>query len=629
MKKIESLEKEIIRHKSLYYQGKPEISDIEYDKLEDELKLLDPENTILSIVGTSVISGEKIEHEKKMLSLSKTYKVDDLLSWANGEKVISTFKIDGSSCSLVYEKGSLSIAKTRGDGRFGENILNKALCISSIPKKLHMYKNKVEVRGEVFCTEENFIKLSIEMENRGLEKPNNQRNIVAGLLGRKENYELSEFLSFQAFEVIFEESELQTEKDKMEWLKEESFIIPDYVMCLKKSDYDEQIENAKLFMAEGDHLIDGIVFSLNDLSFHQTMGETAHHPRYKMAYKFQGEFKLAKIESISWQVSRNGYLTPVANIEETVLSGAKVTRVTLHNFGMVKQFELKKGDIIEVVRSGEVIPKFLGVSKSSSNEFVYPQECPSCSGSIVEEEIRLICKNPTCAGKIKDEILNFISKIGIDDLSGKRLEELIKHKIVTDIPSLYLIDKEKLLKLEKVKEKLATKIIKNIEKSKSVNLIQFLSALGITGGAYNKCEKVVLGGFDTIEKVVNLTVQDLISLDGFAEKSATDFVGSINEKKETINKLISLGFNFKKLEEIKDSKISGLKFCITGSLSMKRSDLQKIIKQNGGEAVSSVSSKTDYVITNDTESTSSKFVKAKELNIPIINEETFIELIGQ
>jgi len=140
---------------------------------------------------------------------------------------------------------------------------------------------------------------------------------------------------------------------------------------------------------------------------------------------------------------------------------------------------------------------------------------------------------------------------------------------------------------------------------------------------------VVLGGFDTIEKIINLTVQDLISLDGFAEKSATDFVASINEKKEIIKKLISLGFNFKKLEEVKDSNISGLKFCITGSLSMKRSDLQKIIKQNGGEAVSSVSSKTDYVITNDTESTSSKFVKAKELNIPIINEAAFIEIIGQ
>ncbi len=629
MSKIESLEKEIIKHKSLYYQGKPEISDVEYDKLEEELRSLDPENEILSIVGTSVISGEKIEHDKKMLSLSKTYKIDDLISWAGGKKVISTLKIDGSSCSLVYEDGSLHLAKTRGDGRIGENILNKALCIGSIPKKLKSYENKVEVRGEVYCSEENFIMLSEEMELRGLEKPTNQRNIVAGLLGRKENYDLSRFLTFQAFEVLFEKEEVSTETEKMKWLKKENFEIPDFQLCETKDDFKDQIENAKIFMSEGDYLIDGIVFSFDDLTLHQTMGETAHHPRYKLAFKFQGEFKLAKITSISWQVSRNGFLTPVANIEETVLSGAKVTRVTLHNFGMVKQFKLKAGDIIEVVRSGEVIPKFLGVSESSSNEFTYPEKCPSCFEPVVIEQIRLVCKNQTCPGKVKDEILNFISKIGIDDLSGKRLEELIRHKIVTDIPSLYFIKNDQLLELEKVKEKLASKVIANIEKSKNVSLIQFLSALGITGGAYNKCEKVVLGGYDSIEKVMNMTIEDLISMDGFAEKSATDFINSLKEKKEIIEKLISYGFVFKSVEIPKDTNISGLKFCITGSLSMKRSELQKMIKENGGEAVSSVSTKTDYVITNDVESSSSKFKKAQELNIPIINEESFKELIGQ
>jgi DNA ligase (NAD+) len=627
MDEIKSLELEIIKHKNLYYQGKPEISDFEYDALEEKLKTLDPKNEVLQMVGSEIFKSEKVEHDKKMLSLNKTYKIHDLLSWAGDKPVLSTFKIDGSSCSLMYKKGKFVIAKTRGDGKFGENISNKILCIEHVPKILKGYDFDMEIRGEVYCREDEFIHLSQEMEKMGLEKPTSQRNIVAGLLGRKENIELSRYLSFQAFELITDDTNIRTEEDKFLLLQKMGFETPEFYINKTKKEFEDRLDEAREFMSNGDYLIDGLVFSFNDLKLHDELGETAHHPRYKMAFKFQGETKVTKIKSLSWQVSRNGILTPVANVEPVELSGAKVSRVTLHNYGMVNQFQLKKGDEIEIVRSGEVIPKFLGVANASSNKFEIPEVCPSCSEKIYVDDIRLLCKNDLCPDKVKDDILNFIHKIGIDDLSGKRLEELIKAGLVTDIPSLYDLNVVQLLSMDKVKDKLANKIITNIQKTKNVDIITFLSALGITGGAYNKCEKVVSYGHDTVEKILGLSVEKLSEIESFAEKSATEFVNSIQGKKRMINKLLSKGFEFKQRSVNTDTAVSGKKFCITGTLSMKRSDLQKLIKENGGVAVSSVSKATDFLITNDTESSSSKFKKAKELNIPIINEDKFLEMI--
>ena len=625
--RIQELEKEILRHKNLYYQGKPEISDFEYDGLEDELKLIDPNNSVLSLIGSEIFKGEKIAHDTKMLSLNKTYKVDELLRWMDGKDVLSTFKIDGSSCSIIYQGGMFKLAKTRGDGAFGENISSKILFIKHVPKNVAKDVT-FEVRGEVYCTEENFLHLSEKMEKMGLERPSSQRNIVAGLLGRKENIDLSEYLSFQAFDLISDDIVFKTEQEKFQILMELGFETPEFFINKNKYDIEDRINEAKGFMSNGNYLIDGMVFSFNNINLHEELGATAHHPRYKIAFKFQGETKQTRLKSISWQVSRNGVLTPVGNVEPVELSGAVVSRVTLHNYGMVKQFNLKRGDIIEIVRSGEVIPKFLGVIQASANEFLIPENCPSCNQQTYVDDIRLICKNDLCPDKIKDEILNYIQKIGIEDLSSKRLEELISAKLVTNIPSLYDLNQEQLLTIDKIKDKLANKIINNIAASKKVNLVTFLASLGITGGAYNKCEKIVDNGFNTIDKVLNLTVMKLSEVESFAEKSASEFVRSLQEKKALIEELLQKGVQIEKKELNHSSSISGLKFCITGSLTMKRSELQKIIKQNGGVAVSSVSKNTDYLITNDVQSTSSKFKKAQELNVPIIKEDEFLNMVG-
>lgn len=624
-KEIESLEEKILHHKSMYYQGRPEITDFEYDQLEEKLRTIDPDNKVLALVGAAPSGPNKIAHAQKMLSLNKVYEIDELISWIDGREVVSTYKIDGVSCSLIYQHGRLFLAKTRGDGSFGEDISIKAQWIKDIPGSLPK-SIECEIRGEIYCTEESFYKISKEMELIGLERPTSQRNIVAGLLGRKDHVELSRHLSFQAFELITDDLKLKDEHDKFIKLKSFAFPIPDFQLHKSVKMIESTIDEARVFMSEGDYQIDGLVFTLNKIELHDQLGNTAHHPRYKMAFKYRGDSKQTSINEIEWGVSRNGILTPVANVAPVELSGAEIRRVTLHNFGVVEQYNLKQGDIIEVVRSGEVIPKFLSVFKSAPGKFTHPDLCPSCNSPTRIESIRLHCDNELCPVKVMENILHFIVKIGIDNLSTKRLEEMMRKGLVKEIPDLYKVNEEQLLSLDKTKDKLAQKILAEIDKSRKVDLTTFLSALGISGGAYNKCEKIVHAGYSSLDKVKALTLESLIEIDGFAEKSATDFINSLKEKMPTIEKLEKHGFSFKELI-IEDNPIKGKKICITGALSEKRSVIESKIRELGGVVSSSVGKATDYLLTNEQESSSSKFKKAKDLGVAIISEKQFFEMV--
>jgi DNA ligase (NAD+) len=622
--RIAELAELILHHKALYYQGKPEIEDHEYDAYEDELRSLDEAHYALTVVGSIQGGGPKVSHETKMLSLDKTYSVDDLKKWMDGHSVISMFKIDGVSCSLVYEDGKLIMAKTRGDGSVGEDITSKVLWMNNVPKSIS-FKNKLEVRGEIYCDEEHFFALSAEMEKMGLEKPTSQRNIVAGLISRKENVELARRLQFTAFDWI-EDERLGLETDKFKKLADNNFCLPEVTVHKDLAKVDQVVKEAEQFMGEGEYLIDGLVFVYNDTAIHEELGNTAHHPRYKIAFKFQGESKKTTIKEIIWSVSRNGILTPVADVEPVELSGAKISRVTLHNYGMVNQHNLKAGDQIEIIRSGEVIPKFLKVIESAPGEMDIPKACVSCGEKVFVEGIRIFCRNLLCPAQQRESILNYIQKIGMDDISSKRLDEMMKQGLVKSIADLYRLTKEDLLTLDKVKDKLSEKILGTIAKSKSTNLITFLASLGIAGGAYNKCEKVVQGGFNTLDKVMSMTIEQLVTVESFAEKSATDFIESLHSKRDLVNELVSLGLTFE-VSQSSGGVLDGKKICITGTLSEKRSVIEKRIKDNGGQVVSSVSKNTDYLLTNATESSSSKFKKAKDLNIGIVNEEQLKALL--
>jgi DNA ligase (NAD+) len=305
-----------------------------------------------------------------------------------------------------------------------------------------------------------------------------------------------------------------------------------------------------------------------------------------------------------------------------------IGRVTLHNFGLAKNFEIKAGDKIEIIRSGEVIPKFLSVAERAPGKFIYPKKCPSCGSELKIEDIWLFCDNERCPSKMKEEILNYIHKAGIEDVSDKRLEELINKGLVETIPDLYRLSEEDFMILEKVKEKLASKMFENISRTKDQSLTQFISAIGVEGVSTAKAEKIIAQGYNTIEKILQLTPEKMIAIEGFAEKSSNEIVASIRKKEPLIRELLSVGVKLK-TEEINtgEGPLAGLKFCITGELSSPRGEFEKLIKKSGGVMVSSVSKNTSYLVTNETDGSSSKFVKARELGIPIVTEKKLLKMI--
>ena len=626
MNRISQLEKDIKYHKILYYQGCPQISDDKYDKLEEELKKLSPGNKTLSMVGGLPKTGTKIPHQSKMLSLDKTYDKEELEKWIAGREVLSAFKIDGASCSLIYKKGKLLQGKTRGDGSVGEEITAKILWMDSIPKTIAKLQKNIEVRGELYCTDESFFDLGNEMVKGKLDKPTSKRNIVAGLISRKDHLELCRHIKFKAFGLIDPKSNWKLEQEKYQVIKDYGFDTPDFTIHKTFKTILPIIKETQDFTVNGDFQIDGLVITLNDLSLQKKLGATAHHPRYKIAFKFKGDSKQTTIEEIIWAVSRNGILTPVGKVAPVELSGAVISRVSFHNYGLVKQFSLKKQDIIEIIRSGEVIPKFLSVVKSSSEPLEIPDKCPDCHQNLSIDGIRLRCVNSSCPGMIKEGILHFVQKIGIDDLNARRLDEMIRKNLIDNIADLYRLKKEDFFKLGKVKEVLAAKLYNAIQKSKSVDIATFLSSLGISGSGHNKSEKIVDAGLDTIEKLKSMTAEKLNKVDSFAEKSASAFVNSLQKKIPLIDSLLAAGFKIY-IKNKERFPLAGKSICITGGLSEKRSVVERWIRQAGGKVAGSVGKNTNYLLANEVNSNSSKLKKAKELNIPVIDEDKLKKLL--
>jgi DNA ligase (NAD+) len=643
--KIQELEKIILKHKILYDQGRPSISDQEYDLLESQLRQLSPDSSVLTLIGTtsSVAKSKKIPHGRKMLSLAKVYDRDDLKKWIDQKKVIGCYKIDGMSCSLIYEKGKLVLAKSRGDGEWGEDLTEKMMWIDSIPKTMDD-DHSCEVRGEIFCEENDFHLLAQEMLDLHLTPPTSARNIVAGLMGRKEYLSLCRYLRFFAFDVgaesvdeqrsFYQKHHIKSEGDKYCFLQNHHFTIPPYVLLDSKDKDHELVLNqwmnqTQYFMETGSYGVDGIVWTYDDLSLHFQLGETSHHPRYRMAFKFAGVFKETTIVNIEWNISRQGILTPVAVVEPVELSGALVSRVTLHHFGLVKQLNLKVGDRIEIIRSGEVIPKLSRVIQSTEGIFLYPDHCPVCHQQVQIENIRLFCSNKDCAGKNLEGLIDFVQKLGIEDIGPRRLEEMVEKGLVRNIPDLFYVKEEDFYRLDKVKDKMAKKMFQRIQQAKEVDLAKLLGALGLQGGGQVTCEKILSAGYHTIDHFFHLTKENLEKLDGFAEKSAEAFIESWNRKKPLVKDLIAAGLiirSFAPPNVQQNNLTNASSFCITGTLSRPRKEIEQLIKNAGGKIMSQVSSQTDYLVANQQEN-SSKYKTALKLNISIVDEYQLEELL--
>ena len=635
---ILSLAKEVLRHKALYYEGNPEISDYDYDKLEERLRALDPSHPALNVVGTENTRNKR-KHKIPMLSLAKTYEVKELLTWQKEKELLGTPKIDGNSLSLIYQSGKLTLAKTRGNGVEGEDVTQKILWVKECPKELNegafkeltekLGNKEIEVRGELYCEESKFLELSNKMKELGLPQGTSTRNIVAGVLSRKQHIHLARYFNFFAFNVLFEGASdfFKTEEKKFHWLTEAGFFCPPTNLLKTEKEVKNYLVAIKDEMDKHDYSSDGAVFNFNDLKLHDSLGETAHHPRYKMSFKWQGETAVTTIKEIKWSTSRFGTVTPVAHVEPVELSEAVITNVTLHNMAHVKLFKLKKGDQIEIVRSGEVIPKFLRVVKSVSGEAEIPEECPSCKWALKEEDIRLVCENKLCESRKLHRILNWIKQSGIEDLSEKRLIPLLENGKVKKIDDLYRLTKEDFLELPLTKEKLANKLSKSIEGSKKLSLVSFLCALGIEGAGKTTWISLTRR-FPSLSKLLSATKEEIEDLDGFAEKMALQITLGLKESNDLIESLQKLGIQIEEAETSdKPPLLEGMTFVLTGTLSRPREELVNLLLSLGAKAGSSISKKTTALVSSDFSSKSSKTEKAKKLSIPLWSEKDLMDFI--
>jgi DNA ligase (NAD+) len=629
---VEDLARQLIHHKRVYYAGKPEISDERYDALEEELRKLSPGHPVLQAVGSDDWSGGvKVEHDTPMLSLQKVYTEKELFAWMRGEELVGSWKVDGNSLSVVYRDGSLTLAKTRGNGRVGEEVTAKVLWVEDLPPSVPVNFD-FEVRGELYCNEANFALLVAEMERLNLERPTNPRNIVAGLLGRKTHIELARFIRFFAFDVIVGPGgpRFRTEWDKIEWLEKNGFSLPNVKLLKDEDSVQTFLGGVKDQIGNGDINIDGAVFSYNDVASQEEVGFTSHHPRFKMSFKWQGQTAVGVIRRIHWSTSRLGIVTPVAVIDPVALSGAMITNVTLHNAEHIRTHNLKAGDEIKIVRSGEVIPKFIQVEKAAEGSYVFPNVCPSCNTKLEFDEIRLKCPNQTeCPAQLSRTILNWIQNAGIDDLSDKRLEQMLQMGLVKEIPDLYRLSVEDFLRLPLTHDKMANKLYGNIQKSKNLPLPRFLSGLGIEGAGHTTWEKL-LEHFPSLDDLLAAKVEDIENVSGFAAKSANQIAHGLETRKDLIRELLEVGVKPVATElSSGDGIFNGQHIAITGKLSRPRAEIEKMIRLHGGRPASAVSSNTAALISNETDSNSSKMKKAKALGIPVWTEDEFLSKLEE
>lgn len=633
--RIAELADAIVEHRRHYEQGRPRISDAAFDALEDQLRKLSPGHPALAMVGAAVslaASSAKVRHDKPMLSLDKTYSREDLLDWMGQEAIVGTVKVDGVSLSLIYENARLSLAKTRGNGQFGEDVTDRVAWVAEVPTVLHgeALPPRLEIRGELYCSESNFVRLAQEFADLGLDKPTSPRNIVAGLLGRKTHLQLMRYFSFFAFEVVDADLALglETEMAMLAWLGERGLALPFPELLSRHQDADAYLARVKTRIEDDEIQLDGAVFAYNRLELHRQLGATAHHPRGKLSFKWQGQTANTEIVEVRWDTSRLGIVTPVAVVAPVVLSGATITNVTLHNAAHVRTFNLKPGDRIEIVRSGEVIPKFLQVIAEGRGQATLPANCPSCGQALVFDEVRLKCSNTAaCPAQRLGAILNWISAVQIDDLSEKRLLPLMHAGLVKGIADLYRLRRDDFLTIPLVKDKMADKLAANINKSKQLPLKLFLTGLGIEGCGTTTWD-ALLGVFSNLEGLLQASAEDIEKIDGFAAKTATQIQQGLQQRRTLIRELIALGVTpIVEPPRQANGPLRGMSLVITGELSQPRATFEKLIKDAGGKVGSSVSGATFAVVTNDPDSDSSKMKKARALGTKILSEAELLQLL--
>ncbi len=660
--KIEQLRKALSYHNHRYYvMAQPEISDYDYDMKMKELQALEAEHTEFFDVNSptqrvgSDINQEftQVKHKYDMLSLSNTYNEEELRDFDNRvQKAIKQpveyvceLKFDGTAIGLVYENGVFQRAVTRGDGEYGDDVSANVRTIKSVPLELigDDYPNEFEIRGEIIMPHSSFEKLNAERVKTGESPMANPRNAAAGSLKMQNSAMVAKrnldcFLYYMLGNDLPSDSHYENLKQAKTW----GFKISNNIK--KVDSIDKVIEYIKYWDKERSNLsydIDGIVVKVDSSILQKQLGFTSKSPRWAISYKFKAERVVSKLLSVDFQVGRTGAITPVANLEPVQLAGTVVKRASLHNADQIELLDLKINDMVYVEKGGEIIPKIVGVDKSKRNEtikdIVYINHCPECGTELMREEgeAKHYCKNEyACPPQIKGKIEHFISRkaMNIDGLGEETIELLFQEGLIKNIADLYTLRKEQLLPLDRMGEKSANNIIKSIEESKNVPFDKLLYALGIRFVGETGAKKLA-NNFRSIDNLQSASMEQLIDTEDIGVKIAESVIDYFKQEVniEIIERLKEYGLNFELSESQDEDKTDILQsksFVISGVFSKySRDELKELIAKNGGRNTGSISKKTDYLLAGD-KMGPAKLEKAQKLNITIIDEEAFLQMIG-
>jgi DNA ligase (NAD+) len=629
-----------------YYQENREImSNYEYDKLYDELVELEKETgTVLSNsptirVGYELLTGlPKERHEKPMLSLDKTKDTEALREWLGTQKGVLSWKLDGLTIVLTYQDGKLEKAVTRGNGEVGEVVTNNVRVFKNIPLSIP-YKGSLVLRGEAVISYSDFEKINSEIIDANV-KYKNPRNLCSGSVRQLNNKVTSERnVMFYAFAVVkADEAGLENSRAaQMEWLSSQGFDVVEY----KIVDRDNLEDAVKWFAGQienNDLPSDGLVLTLDDIKYGESLGATSKFPRDSIAFKWRDEIKETTLKEIEWSASRTGLINPIAIFEPVELEGTTVSRASLHNLSIMEDLEIGIGDTVRVYKANMIIPQ-ISENLTRSGNVKIPEQCPVCEG---KAEIRqnndvryLYCTNSECAAKQIKRFSLFVSRdaMNIEGLSEATLEKFIAAGLVKDLADLYHLSahKERIVEMEGFGEKSFAKLTHAVDRSRKTTAVRLLYGLGISGIGLSNAKLICRHFRFDWNAIENAAFEQLISINGIGEVMADAYVRFFSDEKnraevEAILREVELeGADAAAGEQILENKT----FVITGSLNhfKNREELVELIESKGGKVSGSVSAKTSYLINNDSTSNSSKNKKANELGISIITEEQFLEMI--
>ncbi len=628
-------------HNYRYFElAAPVIDDYAFDRLTRRLRDVAPSHPALdALVGDATAQGQKVAHDSPMLSLDKAYDAETVHKWADHFEggVVMSPKIDGVAASLRYDaRGRLLMALTRGDGKRGEVFTDNARFIDDIPKDLG--EGPLEIRGEIYMKLSVFAGLAGDFSN--------PRNTTAGAIKQKDPKKTAGYrLSFFAYSV--RGREFETLMDWVAWAKAKGVAVVDSEL-VERDEVQAGYDRWVAARARTDYEMDGVVFTANRTSEHVRLGETAHHPRYAIAYKFQGESGETTLEQIEWSVSRSGAITPVAIVTPISLSGAMVSRCSMHNLAILAGLGASAGARVVAMRRGGVIPHIEAVVTPGPAAAVIPTSCPSCGGPTTVDGDVLFCAAPqNCTAARIGTLEHFVKAAEIDGFGPKILDQLLSLKLVTSPPDLFDLTLPQLLSLERMGTKLARKLLDGVAAARTMPLDRFLKSLGVDDLG-NVASTKLAETFNSLDAVLEARHEAIAEVYGLGELTATSIMGGLEERAEMIgllrDRITVTDVATPEVVEVdpaSDDPLAGRSFVFTGKMaSMDRKTAQGHVKRRGGKTPSGVSGELDYLVVGDDGSPllgdgamSSKHKKADKLvaggaELKIITETAFIAMVG-